>query len=180
MDSFTIEMNGMRFVVQTEHDDCMGEPWKEHDGHGVVSDWTRRDKRPSERVLNTYRGIKRYYDFAESMKIARREGWGCGEVRVAELTVKKGAPLTRGEITAAAVEQDFEYLRAWCNDEWEWVSIIVRDAEGNVIDSLGGVDSYDEAYVRSEAQQMVEAYCASRAREDREREYWAERDVLTV
>lgn len=62
--------------IEVHHDEHMGEPWKEHDGHGIVSEWVRRDKKPGELVLNESRGSFRYYDFAETLKIARRDGWG--------------------------------------------------------------------------------------------------------
>jgi hypothetical protein len=45
----TIEINGLTFRVTVERDEDMGEPWKEHDGHGVVSNWTTRSKSPKWR-----------------------------------------------------------------------------------------------------------------------------------
>lgn len=71
-----IEHDGIAYVVTIEHDDCMGAPWDEHDGHGDVSDWTTRDKLPGELVLSEDRNSKRFYDYAGACKIARRDGWG--------------------------------------------------------------------------------------------------------
>ena len=59
-----------------EHDSGHGAPWEECDGHGPVSDWTTRAKRPGELVLCSDGSHKRYYDFAEACRIARRDGWG--------------------------------------------------------------------------------------------------------
>ena len=72
----TIEIDGRTFNVTIEPDSSHGAPWEEEDGHGPVSEWTRRDKRPGERVLCEDRGSRRYYDFAEACRIARRDGWG--------------------------------------------------------------------------------------------------------
>lgn len=54
----------LTFKVEINHDGGMLPPWEEHDGHGVVSDWTSRDKHPGEWVLDTDRsGNKLYYNF---------------------------------------------------------------------------------------------------------------------
>lgn len=37
--------NGHTLKIEVERDDDMGPPWAEHDGHGPVSEWERRDKR---------------------------------------------------------------------------------------------------------------------------------------
>lgn len=101
-----------RYRLNIEDDDTRRYPWEECDGHGIVSDWTTRDKRPGERVLNTDRSSKRYYDVQASQKIALRDGWG-------------GEGKTKRERAAHAVARDFDYLRAWCNDEWRYVGVIV-------------------------------------------------------
>lgn len=84
VDSHEFEYSGHKFRVTAYHDDCMGAPWEEHDGHGIISDWTTRDKAPGELVLASDRGSNRYYDFAETVKIARRDGWGflSGELEI--------------------------------------------------------------------------------------------------
>jgi len=74
----TFEHAGLTFRAKIERDDDMGAPWDEHDGRGPVSDWTTRDKLPGELVLSEDRRgrSKRFYDFAEACRIARKEGWG--------------------------------------------------------------------------------------------------------
>jgi hypothetical protein len=161
-DGDTFERNGVLLRVNIEHDDSHGAPWDEHDGHGPVSDWTRRDKRPGELILSTDRGFKRFYDLAEANRIARRDGWGLSDdeqaamlarlsrprivrrVVGAEYRVIDGLrapklthetvtipgrdatkPLTRGEIRAAAVARDYEYLRRYCEGQWHYVGVIV-------------------------------------------------------
>lgn len=131
-----IEKDGFTFRVTKEHDHDAGTPWEREDGHGPVSDWTRRDKMPGELILNTDHGYKRFYDFAEACRIALRDGWGA---RGAE------AGMTKRQIAALAAREDYENLRAWCNDQWEYICIGVTllDVEGNETDAvqyLGGVD----------------------------------------
>lgn len=101
-------------VVAIVPDSDMGAPWEEHDGHGPVSDWTTRAKRPGELVLNRDHGARRYYDFAEAVKIARRDGWN-------DFPAPEGE--TAGQRAARAARADFERLRGWCNDQWEWVGV---------------------------------------------------------
>lgn len=75
-DAITTKVGKFTVTARIVRDEHMGAPWEEHDGHGPVSEWTDRAKRPGERVLNEDRGSKRYYDFQEAVKIARRDGWG--------------------------------------------------------------------------------------------------------
>jgi hypothetical protein len=131
----TLEVSGCTFAVYFEEDCDSGPPWLDCDGHGPVSDWTTRAKRPGELVLNEDHGSRRYYDFAEACKIARRDQW-C-------YTLYQGTPRQRA---ALAARRDFEYLRSWCNDEWCYVGIIVEllddygDGTG-IEESIWGVES---------------------------------------
>jgi len=72
----TFEVDGVTFRVRTEYDEDHGTPWENECGHGPVSDWTSRGKLPGELVLCEDRGSYRYYDYAETCKIARKEAWG--------------------------------------------------------------------------------------------------------
>ncbi len=51
-DTVEVEHEGFTLRATVHRDDDMREPWREHDGHGIVSEWTSRDKRPGERILN--------------------------------------------------------------------------------------------------------------------------------
>lgn len=132
----TIERDGYTFRVEHVADNDHGAPWENEDGHGVISDWTTRDKSPGELVLNSDRGVKRFYDFAETCRIALRDGWGA-----------RGAEegMSKRQIAALAAREDYERMRAWCNDEWQYIGVVVTllDIEGNetdATDSLWGVD----------------------------------------
>lgn len=142
-----ITINGREYTVRAEYDEDMGAPWEEHDGHGIVSEWTSRDKRAGELILHSDRGSKRFYDFAATMKKAKEEGWG--------LALVKSAGLTPGQILEKAVMQDYEYLRAWCNGEWQWQYVIVTAPDGER-ESLGGISSGEDDYLQEVAQELAE------------------------
>jgi len=152
-----------------EHDDSHGAPWIEDDGHGPVSDWTMRVKLPGELVLSGDGRAscgtdhsKRYYDFAEACRIARRDGWGpspysdaverganglhkrhmqffdgrtllcadsdwhdCPNASYAQCYERLRAMTSPRQYAAMAARDDYERLRAWCNDEWSYVGVIV-------------------------------------------------------
>lgn len=73
---YEFTQNGRAYVAECFADSDMGAPWEECDGHGIVSEWTKREKAPGEFILSDDGRKKRFYDFAESVKIARRDGWG--------------------------------------------------------------------------------------------------------
>lgn len=162
-----IEYNGLQFSVETHYDDGMGAPWKEHDGHGPVSEWRSNsysiypEKRPGERVLCSDRHSYRFYDWQEAMRIAKRDGWGLSDEHRAKLANRLGREPTQGDITAEAVQRDFDYLRRWCNDQWHWcyVQVTLLDAEGDEtpeFETLGGLDSDSTDYIMECAQELAE------------------------
>jgi hypothetical protein len=147
------EYRGHSLKITVHFDDTGDAPWDNCDVHGPVSDWTRRDKRPGERVLNEDRGSRRFYDFAEAVRIAKRDGWGLGDKEKAELAKRLGRTPTAGDIVAEAVERDYAYLRGWCNDEWHYVGFTteIETPDGRRVDgeSVWGFD--DAAYMVAEA-----------------------------
>lgn len=159
-----VEHEGFRIVATLHHDETTGAPWDEHDGHGPVSEWTTRDKLPGERVLSEIRRLKRYYDFAEAMRIAKRDGWG------------QDIPYrTPGIARQVAVEQDFAALKAWCNDEWFWCGVSVNVYKSGIkltddyAHALWGIEcnypGSDNSYLTEVATDYIpEALDAARAR----------------
>lgn len=127
-DQATIEIDGFTVTATVHRDEDSGPPWKDSDGHGPVTEWVRRDKLPGERILASDRGSHRFYDVAEAVRIAKRDGWG-------------GEGKTAGERAANAVERDFKYLQAWCNDEWFYVGVAVTVSR----DGVQLTDDYDHA-----------------------------------
>lgn len=142
-----IEKNGKFYRVEFHFDEGMGAPWKEHDGHGIVSDWESRDKKPGEVVINTDHGSNRFYDVSETTRIAKRDGWGLNDDARAELAKKLGRAPTAGEIRAEAVRLDLERMAGWCNDDWHWCGLKVfpltndGDELRSKAQSLWGIES---------------------------------------
>ncbi len=114
-DMTPFDYEGRTFHVEFLDDDYIGPPWEEEGGHGPVSEWTRRDKTPGEWVLCEDRDSKRYYDFSEAMRMAKKDGWDAPPHGVG----------TKGERALRAVKADFEWLRGWCNDTWRYVTLHV-------------------------------------------------------
>lgn len=154
-DTITAEIDGFTVTARIEHDNNAGTPWEREDGHGPVSDWTRRDKLPGERVLNEDGGSKRYYHFEEAVKIAKRDGWDAPPYGTG----------TKSERAARAAEHDFQALRAWCNDEWSYCGIVLSVAKSGVtLDehaaSLWGIErnypGSDNAYLTEVANELLD------------------------
>lgn len=123
-DSITIEADGHEITATIYRDDHDDVPWQREDGHGEVSDWTTRDKRPGERVLSEDRSHHRFYDFQGACQLALRDGWGC-----------EGGLLpneTRKAYAARAAEHDFRVLKAWCDGEWHYYGIAVTVSKDGV------------------------------------------------
>lgn len=175
--------DGFYAVVELPYDTDHGPPWKECDGHGPVSEWTSRDKRPGECKLSSDRSSKRYYDFAAAVKIARKDRWGLSPEGLVELTTKLGRTPTKGQIAVAAVERDCEMLRGWCNNEWHWIGVVVTIYDAGdwplFKDSRWGVADLDD-YWKTLALEFIQTGIEKIETEAAERAYWACRDVETV
>jgi len=124
----TIEGRTYRVRINVQDDTDMGAPWEEHDGHGPVSDWTTREKHPGERLLNSDRGSKRYYDVAEANRIAKRDGWGLTEEHKAALIARLVKPrVVRRPVGKATVTHRFGGLKQDHHRATETVTIPGRD-----------------------------------------------------
>lgn len=129
LEETTVEHMGLTFKVTVEQDTDTGRPWQEHDGHGPVREGHRSDyyrgieKTPGERVLfagdrNQYTWL---YDWAGAVKLAEKDGWGVSEDR----RPANWETLTKGQQRELAVQSDFDFLKAWCDEEWVWAGVVV-------------------------------------------------------
>lgn len=115
-DGDTFTQNGREFRVTFPYDDAGDTPWDRECGHGEVSDWTTRGKRPGERVLSTDRHQScRFYDFQGAVATARRDGWSFGNLTLAEraagLTIEEAhAKLTKRQKAARAMKAEIRDL----------------------------------------------------------------------
>lgn len=166
-DTISAEVDGFEITATLHHDEDAEAPWEREDGHGPVTDWTRRSKAPGEIILSTDRESHRFYDFAEACAIARRDGWGVAGGR-------KDGESARAYAARAALA-DFRALRAWANDEWHYVGVAVtveRDGialTGPYDFALWGIESNypgsDNDYLAEVAEQFApEALDAARAK----------------
>lgn len=141
------DTSGQAFRIEHHFDSDMEPPWANSDGHGIVTDWVRRAKRPGELILNSDgRGFFRYYDFQATIKIARRDHWN-------SWNMLQGAK-ERGDELVRAVMMDYQYLRDWCHDKWHYMGIEVfpLTPDGDELRSkrnaMWGIESEgDPAYV---------------------------------
>ena len=141
-------VHNRKVVVKWVFDPDNGPPWREHDGHGMVSEWMpRARKSPGERPLCHNDGDHTSiiaYDWQGSLKKARAEGWGLGIDDYMKLMCERRRVPTLKQVIERAVLNDFEYLRGWCNDEWHWCGIVVQDVETGIEQSLWGIESTNE------------------------------------
>lgn len=152
---------GMTFRATLHRDDDQTPPWERSDGHGPVSEWTSRAKRPGERVLVGARsGRCLYYGFQEAVRTARRDGWGSA--------LAEGTP---GQRARDAAEADFDLLRRFCADLWGYVGVCVTVSIGGVeltgeyAYSLWGVESAGRDYMGEVVRDLAgEAFEAAVAR----------------
>lgn len=154
---------GRNFRLEIEQDPYYGEPWKESDVHGPVSEWTYRDKLPGEWVLCEDRQSKRYYDFAEAMRIAKKDGWDA----------EPYGGGSKGEKAYRAVKADFEYLRGWCNDQWVYavLNVALLDEDGEQVGTslLGGIEWYYRVsdYIMDTAKELADELLAEVVEEEK-------------
>lgn len=143
-----IESRGYTVRVRVDYDECMGMPWDEHDGHGIVSKWRPKDsKAPGEMILAEDRGLCLFYDFAATVRRARREGW--------DAEPYGGTP---GEKAHRAALEDFEYCRRFAAGDIQWIVVTVevtRDGREVCSDSVGGIES-EGTYWREHAAKVAE------------------------
>lgn len=148
-DGQTFDRQGRTFRVHFPFDADHGAPWDESDGHGVVSEWTTREKRPGERVLVEDHGRRRYYDVEATLTIATRDGWGTTPERRPDETARA--------YRARAVEADFQFLRGWCRDEWHYCGVVVTLVDDpRESESLWGIEDNAGDYLDSVAYELAD------------------------
>jgi hypothetical protein len=153
VEKWTFTHNGRSFEATVERDDSQDTPWDSEDGHGPVTGWETRDKRPGELVLASHRRGRRFYDFQEACRIARKDGWDAPPYKTG----------TARQRAARAAMADFEYLRGWCNDDWCYVGVIVRPLcaccgtpDDSRAESLWGIESNAGDYLKEVAFELAD------------------------
>ncbi len=156
-DTIAATAEGFTFKARIMKDDDSDVPWQKSDGHGNVrmirtGDWTIV-KQPGERLLWRDEHCAYVYDVAEARHRAWLDGWGC-----------EGGPRDGESQTAyadRAVEEDFEYLKGWCNDDWYYVGVCVsvwkEDIEltGSFAHAIWGVENTAVDYLNDLANNLA-------------------------
>lgn len=145
-----ITTDGFRLNIALSGDmDCT--PWDWDDSQGPVSEWTSRAKLPGEIILCQDRGSKRYYNFAEACRIARRDKWDAKPYNTGQESKRQQA--------AKAAMADYKRLRAYCEGHWQYVCIGVHASKrGTILGSayLGGVESDAHDYIVQCANELTD------------------------
>lgn len=169
--TFDFAHDGKEFRAFIEHDADAGAPWECEEGYVQVSEWTRRDKRPSEVIVNRDRGSYRFVCLRDAHARARAQGCGLVSEDMQTLTHKLGRVPTAREITARVVQLDIERMRAWCADEWCYVGVCVSllGSDGQPVGdkyaaACWGIESDCDDYIKEVARDLAgEALSAARA-----------------
>lgn len=199
--SEVIERDGYRFRVDLEYDPEHGKPWEDGDGNGIVIEPGRYySKKPGHMLL--YHGDRQdkwYFDWQGTVKKAREERWGMGTEGLVALAAKLGHTPTKGEVAVVGAQAEYDRFRAWLREDWWHCGVIVTlltddPDEDTSIDThyrhaLWGVEDgyykpkYGTDYGEYKAEvieELVSGYIKELNRERAERQYWAERDVVTL
>ena len=155
----TMEYKGYLFNIEVDYDEFEGPPWLHCDGHGPVSDWTTRDKKPSEVVLSSIGGANLYYDFSKAMKKAKEELWDAAPYGQG----------TRGERAERAVRADIKYLRDYIDNVWVYVTLSVTLRGSGYTTFLGGVehDYSENGHWMTEVHLMADELIANKLADSR-------------
>jgi hypothetical protein len=160
--TFDFEHEGKQFRAFIESNHDAGTPWHREDCHVDVSEWERRNKRPSEVIINEDRGSRRFVCIREAIAKATREGWGLHGAPLAALEEKLGRKPTKREVIAESVRLDVERMQEWCAGQWEYIGVCVclLDSEGSPIGdkyaaACWGIESDSDDYIREVARDMA-------------------------
>lgn len=140
--------NNLYATLKTEADDDSTPPWKREDGHGDIYE-VRPDYVCEQGGPDAPLGTHHIYDMQESYKIALNEKWGVPNDK-----------LTPQEQAREAVQEDYDRMQAWVNDEWRYVNLVVSitDSDGTEIVTkvLGGIEDDNDDYILDTANEMLE------------------------
>jgi len=183
-----IKVDDLSFGVSFEADCDIPPPWGNAEGHAIIRaranhHFRHTGKKPGEKLIHASRNTSYFVDIKATKEKAMKEAWGIGENEIAKLTKKLGRKPTRKEEVAQAIQLEVDYHSAWFSDNWRDVVIVQAiDDDGNAVDgvnnSLWGVETWRN-YHEEIAHELAGTLAKNMQRESSEKQYWAERDVLT-
>lgn len=164
---------GVTFTCQLQRDEDHGPPWEDDDGRGIVTAWIDRLDRDAAdaaqlRILSSDHGRARYFDQLATLQKATRDQWGLGpeamQELLAEFTQYTEATIPREIVIDRAVQLEYQFLRDWCEDRWEYVGVIVTlDGAHGIERSLWGIESSEQDYLNETARELAEEILRDRA-----------------
>lgn len=154
-----LEVDGFTVMYEFRDDSDHGMPWEDND-----EDLVRRaehphryqygeggGKKPSERPLNEpdRNHYQYYYNWQRAMQKAKKEKWNT-------------EPFDAPNQAERAVQANFDYYKAYLNQEWNYVTITVWLAEHPQYEhAVGGFETYKDYHEESVpevAQELVRMY----------------------
>lgn len=148
----TFTHKGHTFNVKHVTDPHHGPPWKEYDGHGVITEYLSDTQADSDPDMELFRELDHagqwHYDWSASLAKAHTEQWS--------LAPEKAIGLTPEQITEAAVEADYQFIRGWCVDEWYYIGVVVSLDGTDIERSLWGIESNADDYLKEVARELAD------------------------
>lgn len=196
-----VERDGFRFLVELFYDPDHEAPWDDGDGNGIVIEPDRYyTKKPGHRLLwSSDRHYKWFFDWQGTVQKAKDENWGLNPEAVKLLAQKLGRAPTKGDLAAAATQSEYNRIRAWLRGEWWYCGVVVtkltddpEEDDSVETDFKHAVWGLEDGYYTPEygpnygqykaevVEELVSGYIEELAKERAERQYWAERDVVTL
>lgn len=185
-----IRGHSVRVEITPDYDQEL--PWENCDGMGIVREVRNQkdDKRAGERPF----GERFQFDFQATIKEATRDAWGLDKAGLEALAAQLGRPPTKKQIVAQSVENAFEYLQSWANEEWQYhgytVTLMNSDDDGEVSesdnsDSCWGFEFwfYDDSknsYFFDQIRAAAASLVLQAETETSEVKYWESRGIETV
>lgn len=112
----------------------------------------------SERNPGMYQATGHWFDAGNLVAIT--SNWcDLQSSALSHVYAKHRATMSPRAYAALAARQDFERLRAWCNDDWSYVGVIVTASRAGIelaSASLWGIESDSDDYLTETAQDLAQ------------------------
>ena len=138
-----LDIDGFTVMYMFEYDTDSGPPWADEDVDLMRHGYLRADKKNNERPILTNQGEYWFFDWAAACKLARRDKWNT-------------PPYNAPNQVERAVQNLFDYYKAYLNEEWHYVGITVWLAEHPQYEhAVWGFETYQD-YHKEEVPRLAE------------------------
>lgn len=151
MINITTPQQGFDLTVTIEPDQHSGAPW-DNSPYSLTMEHSSRNS-------GMYQATGHWFDAGNLVAIT--SNWtDCPHDARDQIHAMHRATMSPRAYAALAARQDFERLRAWCNDDWNYVGIIVTASKAGInlgTVSLWGLESDDKSgYLIETAQDLAQ------------------------